>query len=164
MKVRQISKIWSFILVVLILGVSYFFFMKDDQPFSIIDLMEEKADLNTDEVTGITLKKVDEESNTTHLTPSETEKLIEYLDATIIKKSKEDIEQIGGMYYMLILYTDENAVEYGRSKRLLLKNVSDKTYIQLIGTGEYTIYEADYNGTYELIKEYLSQQKEQPSS
>ena len=155
MKAKQSSKLWSFILVLLILGVSYFFFMKDDQPFSIIDLMEKKADLNTEEVTGITLKKVDTESNTTHLTASDSEKLIEYLDGTIIKKSKEKIDQIEGMDYMLMLYTDEHAVNYGDSKRLLLKNASGKTYIQLIGTDHYTTYEADYNGAYELIKEYL---------
>ena len=158
MKAKQTSKIRSFILVVLILGVSAFFFMnpfKDDQPFSIIDLMERKADLNTEEVTGIVLKKADTESNTTRLTASESEKLIQYLDGTIIKKSKEKIEQIEGMDYMLVLYTDEHAVDYGNSKRLLLKNASGKTYIQLIGIDEYATYEADYNGAYDLINDYL---------
>ena len=154
MEEKRSSKIRSLILVVLILGVSAFF-LYEPQPFSIIDLMEKKTNLNTEEVTGISLKIVDTVSNTTFFTASYSEMLIQYLDATIIEKSKENIFQIDGMDYMLILYTDKNAIDYGNSKRLLLKNAAGKTYIQLIGIDEYVTYEADYNGAYDLINNYL---------
>lgn len=155
---KKRKRIISSVISIAIMLCAIILFMnpfKNDQPFSIIDVMEDELALQTDEVTAIGLKRATSDSKSIKLKDTDIDDVITYLDSTIIEKSKTYIQNVDGAVYMLILYTDEHAIDYGSSKRLLLKNNSGKTYIQLIETDKSLTYETDDNGLYNLVIEYL---------